>query len=290
MALFLRGVLELSDCSPTASREDLVKDQQWQAVRRTLEEVLFDHFESLAEADAPRLLATVEWHRYAFAGAGVAHARLRRLLRKVYRFTTSAGQLTFDTILDRSRADPLFECDADRVVWYNPDRRQEQWVNGLFRGATPCVHTLRSFEESLLASMAGNVEGEQVSLRVASPSTKGFAAEILGTRNVEEAEAGWQEFLAGKEATVLIASYHASEPVMAFLNERKQLLQTFEELKKKGTIPPGFQRLIDSHFRGERAGLNEILLNREHALVARRFPNRWPIPWRPCCGCWSSAR
>ena len=72
-----------------------------------------------------------------------------------------------------------------------PIAGQEQWVNGTVSRRDPlCVHTLRSFEESLLASMAGDVEGEQVSLRVASPSTKGFAADILGARDVEEAAGG----------------------------------------------------------------------------------------------------
>jgi molecular chaperone HtpG len=268
-ALFLRGVLELSECSPTASREDLVKDEQWRLVRQTLEDILFEHFESLARTDMPRLSATVEWHRYAFAGAALSHSRLRRLLRSVYRFTTSAGQMTFDAILDRSKADPLYETDADRVLWYNPDRRQEQWINGLFRDGPPCVHTLRSFEESLLASMAGDVDQERVILRVASPSTKTFAAEILGARDIEEVDASWRDFLASENTSVMVGSFHSEEPVIAFLSDRKQLLQTFDELKKKGTIPPGFQRLIDTHFEGEVAGRNEILLNRQHALVAR---------------------
>ena len=56
---------------------------------------------------------------------------------------------------------------------------------------------------------------------------------------------------------------------MAFLNERRELQKTFEDLKKEGTIPSGFQRMIDQHFAGEAPAENEVLLNRSHRLVGR---------------------
>jgi len=157
-ASFLRGVLELNDCSPTASREDLVRDAQFEAVRLTLERLLYEHFERLAQSEPARLEAVLAWHRYSLAGAALTDDRLRGLLRQTYRFTTSAGPLTCDEIVLRSAADPLFEAEAERVVWYSTDRRQERWVNSLFAHSdVPCVQTLRSFEESLLAAMIGDV-------------------------------------------------------------------------------------------------------------------------------------
>jgi hypothetical protein len=56
---------------------------------------------------------------------------------------------------------------------------------------------------------------------------------------------------------------------MAFLNERRELQKTFDDLKKEGTIPSGFQRMIDQHFAGEAPAENEVLLNRSHRLVGR---------------------
>ncbi len=269
-APFLRGVLELTDCMPTASREDLVRDARFKLVRDTIEELLYKHFESLAQDDPIRLLALINWHRYVLAGAALSSPRLRELLRRVYRFTTSAGQLSFEEILRQSEANPIFESEADRIVWYNPDRRQEQWIDGLFANhRAPCVHALRSFEESLLAAMVDDVTEESIELRVASPSTKGFAAQVLGVREIQRADEEWQDFLGGGETNVFVASFEPTQPVMAFLNERKELLQTFEELKKQGSIPSGFQRMIDAHFRGEIPELNEVLLNREHLLVSR---------------------
>lgn len=281
-ASFLRGVLELNDCSPTASREDLVRDASFEAARSQLEKMLFEHFEGLVRKDPARLEAVLSWHRYSLAGAALSDRRLRDLLRHTYRFTTSAGPLTCDEILAASAADPLFETESDRVVWYNTDRRQERWVNSLFgQNDVPCVQTLRSFEESLLAAMTGDAaaaQGESIDLRIASPSANGFATQILGVQDMEDASAEWQGFLAATEARVMVATFRTAQPVMAFLNDRHELQKTYEELKQQGTVPAGFQRLIDSHFQGEQPARNEVLLNRNHRLVKRVLEQRPGTP------------
>lgn len=277
-ASFLRGVLEVRTCSPTASREDLVRDREFALVQETLEAHLFDHFDKLATDDAARLESILAWHRYTFAGAALVEPRLRALLRRTYKFPTSHGVLTFEEILDRSDTDPIYETDFDRVVWYNTDRRQEGWANSLFADhAAPCVHTLRSFEESLLAAMVGDAE-THTDMRFASPSSPGFAAEILGVDDLEDAPPEWSEYLAETEASIQCASFRSDQPVMAFLNERHELMRTFEELKKQGVVPSGFQRLIDAHFDENEASRNEVLLNRNHRLVARALEQKTSSP------------
>jgi HSP90 family molecular chaperone len=279
-ASFLRGVLELNGCAPTASREDLVRDAAFERVREVLEARLFEHFERLARAEPDRLEAVIAWHRYTLAGAALDEPRLRALLRRTYRLPTSRGSLTFEEILDQSPADSLVEADAESVVWYNTDRRQERWINSLFAGLeVPCVHALRSFEESLLAALIAdtNEGGTAADLRAASPSSPGFAA-VLGVSDLEEAPTLWQEFLASTGARVLSASFRGEQPVLAFLNERAELHRTFEDLKKQGTIPSGFQRLIDAHFDAGPPALNEVLLNRNHRLVRRALSQKTSAP------------
>lgn len=271
-ASFLRGVLELNDNAPTASREDIVRDTRFALVKDVLEELLFGHFEQLAEDDLTRLQATIGWHRYTFAGAALTEPRLRELLRRSYRWTTSQGPLTFDEILSRSPADALLETDAEYVVWYNVDRRQERWANSLFaEHPAPCVHAIMSFEESLLSAMTAdaNARGVEADLRIASPGAPRFAETVLGVRDVEEADSRWQEFLNVTGAKVFCASFRADQPVMAFLNERRELMRTFDDLKQDGDIPSGFQRMIDQYFDGESPEANEVLLNRNHRLVER---------------------
>lgn len=269
-ASFIRGVLELESCSPTASREDLVRDDAFRQVQSAINEFIFEHLEQLVASQPTRVEAIVNWHRYTLTGAALGEPRLRAILRQIYRWQTSRGALTFEQILQHSTADPLFEADADFVVWYNADRRQERYIDDVFATVNvPCVHTLRSFEESLLAAMIADTLEQHVDLRAASPSSPNFAAAVLGMADTEDAAAEWTEFLSATGARVLIASYHARQPVMAFLNERYELAQTFEDLRKGGDIPQGFQRLIDAHFQQAPTGRNEVILNREHRLVQR---------------------
>jgi HSP90 family molecular chaperone len=269
-ASFLRGVLELEDCSPTASREDLVRDDRFQMVRTSLDDFLFSHLEKMADDEPGRLEAIVNWHRYVLAGAALAEHRLRTLLARVYRFKTSRGALLFSEILDYSAADALHEAEADFVIWYNADRRQERYLDDVFAAnRTPCVHVFRSFEESLLASMIADHATDHVDLRPATPSSANFASSVMGMASLEESPAVWSDFLRSTQARVMIASFQPGLPVVAFLNERYELAQTFEELRKDGDIPKGFQRMIDAHFRQAPTGQNEVILNREHRLVQR---------------------
>ncbi len=269
-ASFLRGVLELEDCSPTASREDLVRDDRFQIVRSTLNEFLYSHLERMSDEQPDRLEAIVNWHRYVLAGAALGEPRLRSLLVSVYRFKTSKGALLFGEILKQSMADALHEAEADYVIWYNADRRQERYLDDVFsQNPTPCIHVFRSFEESLLASMIADSAEGQIDLRPATPSSPNFADSVMGMNDVEDAPAAWADFLRSTNARVLLASFQSGLPVVAFLNERYELAQTFEELRKDGDIPKGFQRLIDAHFRQAPTGQNEVILNRDHRLIQR---------------------
>ncbi len=269
-ASFLRGILELPDCAPTASREDLVRDESFHAVRLALEETIYSHFQALARKHPQRLEAIINWHRFTIAGSALDEPQLRDLLRTCYRFNTTQGDLTFHEILAGSSADPLNETEADQVIWYNADRRQERWLNEVFQSAdTLCVHALRSFEETLLAAMVADCEDEVVDLRIASPSSVNFGETVLGLNALADAPLEWLEFLDGLQAKVLVASFRGKQPVMAFLNERYELSKTFEGLKKDGDIPAGFQRLIDAHFRQAPAEKNEVILNRQNALIER---------------------
>jgi hypothetical protein len=277
----VRGVLELADCAPTASREDLVRDPVFERVRVAIEERLFQHLEELARNAMPRLTAILSWHHYQLVGAALNTPRLRKLLRTNYRLPTSQGPLTFEEILARSAADFLVEAEAEHVIWYNGDRRQEQWINTLFAAhPVPCVHTLRGFEESLLAALVADTNelGAVTDLRAASPGSPNFAQTVLGMHDVEDAPAPWQDFFDACGAKILCARFRDDQPVMAFLNERNELARIVEDLKKKGTIPSGFQRLIDGHFEANPTKRNEVLLNRDHRLVARALEQKTNSP------------
>lgn len=265
---FFRGVLELHDCKPTASREDIVRDKAFEAVRVVLEDRLFEHFEQQLQENPKRLEALVDVHRYSLAGSALSTPRLRNLLQHCYRWSTSRGRLTFEEIVSACQAAMPFDGDDRIVIWYNPDRRQERWMNELFQDSNAvCVHAIRSFEESLLAAMVADTADPEVDLQAASVRSDGFATTILGMSELERADDSWQRFLDATEATIYVAGFQSGQPAVAFLNERFELQQTIDELKNEGDIPHGFQRLIERHFEQNPTGKNEVILNRNHRLV-----------------------
>lgn len=271
-ASFMRGVLELSDSLPTTSREDLVRNIEFLQAQQMLESLLYSHFEYLASNNRSKWDALLAWHRYTLAGTALFDARLRAILYRTYQFPTSKGQMSMEQILEQSSADPLAESEAEKVVWYNSDRRQERWVNELFSHSdVPCVHALRNFEESLLSAFVADLQSEEypIALRIASPSAPNFAQSILGILDLEDAEKKWQDFFSHTQAKVMVGSFASKQPVIAFLNERVDLTRTMDDLKKEGQVPSGFQRLIDRHFEAKTVGQNEIILNTNHRLVAR---------------------
>ena len=279
-ASFVRGVVELPACRPTASREELVRDQAFVAARAAIEERLFSHFEELSRTAPVRFQSLLTWHRYMWAGHALTTPRLRHLMHHTYPFQTSQGTLTAQAIIERSRASALVETDFEYVVWYNTDRRQERWINSVFaQHQVPCVHATRSFEESLLTALVADQSHQYtIDLRYTSPSSPGFASSILGVRDIDEAPADWCEFLEVIEARVMCADFREDVPVMAFLNERADLQQTFDELKKQGTIPSAFQRIIDRHMLEQPSCRNEVLLNRRHRLVNRALSQKTNSP------------
>ena len=278
---FVRGVLELHDCSPTTSRESLVRDSTFAAAQSVIEDTLFGHFEDLVQNAPDKWQAVLQWHRYLLTGAALDNERLRGLLRQSYTFPTSRGAMTFDEIAEASPADPLFEDEADRVIWINSSRRQEASVNQHFAGSdVPCVHALRVFEESLLATFAADDggQGQQSDLRFAGPSAKNFDRAILGIHDLEDAAEAWQMFLRPLDVHVRVGDMSASVPVMAFVNDDNELAQTFEGMKKDGRVPPGFQRLIDQHFDETVPARNEVILNRRHRLIGRALEQSTKTP------------
>jgi hypothetical protein len=251
----------------------LVRDEKFNEVKNALEKILFDYFERLAK-DKPTIWeALLGWHRYALAGSALENERLRRLLHSTYRFSTHRGKLTFEEILERSPASAIFEDEADYVLWYHGDRRQEAAIESVFaEHKTPCVHATMSFEEALLVEMAIDTIKDRkihIDCRVAVPGTKGFSQTILGARDSWAVDADWEEHFASLDAKVFQAECVGMQPVYAFLNERYDLIRTIDALKKGGDIPDAFRRMLDKHLEGEELPQNEILLNRCHPLVER---------------------
>jgi hypothetical protein len=269
---FLRGVVELSDCHPTASREDFVRDAAFARTKEQLERLVFEWLERLAAEKPVEWRALLEWHRYALTGSALDVPRLRALLGRTLEWRTSHGRRAFDAILAASEADPLLAEEVDHVVWFNAERAQETWLDRVFaRSQVPCVHAVESFELTLLGQLARDAAGSRrsIELRPAKLSSKGFCESVLGVREHTELAGAWAAFLGGDGVRVFTGRLDGSTPCLAFVDERAQLVRAFEGLRELRRVPTGFQVLIDRELAAVDGRGNELLLDLAHPLVAR---------------------
>lgn len=264
---FYRGVLELPDLQPTTSREDLIRNADFQVARDTIEELLYRRLEELAAQDPVRLRAIATWHRYTFSGAALDAPRLRAILAGAYLFTTTDGPRSFDELVP---AGDEKDDEAEAVLWLNSDRQQAPWIQSVFEGLdVPCVQALRTFEATLLAAMAADrgSGGQAVLLERAAPTNERFVRSVLGIAELEDLSAAWDDFFAGFFIRVRSAGFHGALPALAFLNRGAELRRDFEQLKQDGAIPSVFSRMIDRHFEDSGEDRHEVILNTRHRIV-----------------------
>ena len=90
---FVGGVIESNRLTPTASREDLQRDETYGAVREALEESVVEGFTTIAREDPSAWRRILTRHNEALLGASLCDPRLFALLADELRVPTSQGDL-----------------------------------------------------------------------------------------------------------------------------------------------------------------------------------------------------
>ncbi|HLJ63626.1 MAG TPA: hypothetical protein VKT70_05940, partial [Stellaceae bacterium] len=99
---FIGGVFESDRLTPTASREDLQRDQVFDAARTRIESVLIDGLLRLAEREPEAWRRVLTRHNEALLGAALCDPRLFDLLSRHLKIPTSEGDLTAAALRARS--------------------------------------------------------------------------------------------------------------------------------------------------------------------------------------------
>ncbi|EFC0650908.1 molecular chaperone HtpG [Escherichia coli] len=90
---FIGGVIESSKLTPTASREDLQRDETWVAVQEALKEALISGLSDLAQNQPEIWRRVLMRHNEALPGAALCDDRLFDLLKDRLQVPTSKGAL-----------------------------------------------------------------------------------------------------------------------------------------------------------------------------------------------------
>ncbi len=90
---FIGGVIESERLTPTASREDLQRDEHYDAVRRALNEALITGLAEVARTQPEAWRRVLSRHNEALLGAALCDERLFELLANDVRVPTSQGDM-----------------------------------------------------------------------------------------------------------------------------------------------------------------------------------------------------
>jgi molecular chaperone HtpG len=99
---FMGGVIESDRLTPTASREDLQRDEHWAAAARALTDSLIQGLTGVARKEPEAWRRVLLRHNEALHGAALCDDRLFELLADDLTVPTSEGDLPARTILKRS--------------------------------------------------------------------------------------------------------------------------------------------------------------------------------------------
>lgn len=99
---FAGGVIESDRLTPTASREDVQRDEQWAATARALQEALIHGLDAVARREPEAWRRVLLRHNEALLGAALCDQRLFELLADDLTVPTSEGDLPVKAILRRS--------------------------------------------------------------------------------------------------------------------------------------------------------------------------------------------
>lgn len=99
---FIGGVIESNALTPTASREDLMRNQAYEETTRAVNEALIEGLAKLAKEDRATWRRILSRHNEALLGAALCDDRLFDLLAKELTIPTSEGDLAISALLARS--------------------------------------------------------------------------------------------------------------------------------------------------------------------------------------------
>jgi molecular chaperone HtpG len=144
-ARFVRGVLDCSQLQPTASREEIRREDTFEFVQQAIERQLADALKNLAESD-PNTWKQIVWgHRDVIMGWAVKDDDFFEKIASIVTFRTTRGQLSLPDYLS---------ITGDKVyyVTHDMDTKQEQILGEGF--GVPVVDASRFSEPSFLRKYA----------------------------------------------------------------------------------------------------------------------------------------
>ena len=159
-ARFARGVVDCPDLQPTAARDNVLRDQTYDALRAALGECIVAALLDLATHDRPRFLQLCDWQHDAIKGMAARHPEFGAAVLEHLPFETHQGQLTLPDYLNRQPS-----SDGKRPLYFFTHEADANQFYALCQARDLlAINAGRPFDETLLHRYASR-HSETVELR-----------------------------------------------------------------------------------------------------------------------------
>ena len=217
---FVGGVIESQQLTPTASREDLQRDQQFDNTRFALSEALITGLSSLAKEQPEAWRRVLRRHNEALLGAALCDHRLFLLLKDSLHVPTSQGDLL---------AEQLVSKGAVHVVLDNSAGFEDMLFRAL---GIPVAQGNRYAVVPFLRRWA-EIKG----LRLIELGTQSGNRQLFKTKMLSESQRQWlQQHLCHDEKLIAASFAPASLPLIVVADREQALKKRLAEDNKDKKI------------------------------------------------------
>ncbi len=235
---FVGGVIESNRLTPTASREDLQRDDHYAAIQHALAEALIAGLGEVARQQPEAWRRVLLRHNEALLGAALCDERLFALMMDSLRVPTSQGDLPASELLSRGAVHVLLDNDSG-------------FEEMLFRAmGVPVAHGNRYAVVPFLRRWA-----QAKGMRLVELGTEQGNRQLFRLDRLPERETGWlAEHLGGAEEQLVIARFSPEELPLVVVPDRdaelKRRLEDDEADKRISTaalrLARQFTRKLDN--------------------------------------------
>lgn len=250
-ARFCGAVIDGSDLQPTASREDIVRNEALDALRPAMERAILDWLMETASEDVPRLRQLMAEHPLLLKAACIEFKGLRAALKDQLPFETTVGPMTWGSIKELIGRDRLFGT-ADARTFENARALTASQgmlvVNHCYVHDTELLRVLAVDDAVQLEALTADVLARLI--RPAAEEQRSFEHVLEVARGA----------LAAEDVDVVIGRFDPQDVPAMLIAEAGALAQT----GARGSVGD----FLDLFHKAKRTNRARLVLNVQNPLIA----------------------
>ncbi len=160
-AKFIRGIVDSPDLSPTAARDNIIKDENYYQLREKLGNLIIQALITMAENESRKFKGVVDWHHYHMKGMAVHNREFFDAIINFLPFETNAGSLS---LLEYIRSQKQTPGKKIPVFFFSYGLDSNQFYDICNARELIAINTGRNFDEDLVRQYV-EINSDKLELR-----------------------------------------------------------------------------------------------------------------------------